>query len=288
MSVVICGTVIPRSALSPVAVQALTSSTNKPSLEAPSPPPSALVPPPPPPRSSPPTSRNVQNAAIADAPPPPPRHPSRAARPPPATGAPPTGALPADGGSGGPNGAGGGDVVGSDGTQQGKVATAARAAAASKSKKPAPKIATPAPAAPGPSSTGPAAGSGTGPTQESLPPTAWTPLALPSVETKTAAAAAAVAAVAAAAAGAGIGKPGGVSAADLAPYGEAELSTALTVPPERLQRAAAEANPFDDRLLVPADSARRVREVVTRLVSLVDEVESAGNDAEVCVPVHRI
>lgn len=83
-------------------------------------------------------------------------------------------------------------------------------------------------------------------------------------------------------AAAAAGKDGGVSAADLAPYGEAELSTALTVPPERLQRSAAEADPFDDRLLVPADAARRVREAVARLVNLADEGGLAGREAEVC------
>lgn len=73
----------------------------------------------------------------------------------------------------------------------------------------------------------------------------------------------------------------GVSPADLAPYGEAELSTALTVPPERLQRSAAETNPFDDRFLVPVDAARRVREAVARLVSLADESGPAGRILEV-------
>lgn len=68
----------------------------------------------------------------------------------------------------------------------------------------------------------------------------------------------------------------GVSPADLVPYGEAELSTALTAPPERLQRAAAETNPFDERFLVPADAARRVKEAVTRLVNLPDEDESGA------------
>ncbi|CAM9842133.1 unnamed protein product, partial [Ectocarpus sp. 12 AP-2014] len=81
--------------------------------------------------------------------------------------------------------------------------------------------------------------SGPGPSKDSSSlPKAWAPLALP--------AAAATAAV--------VGQGGttgdGVSPADLAPYGEADLSTALTVPPERLQRSAAEANPFDDRFLV--------------------------------------
>lgn len=85
-----------------------------------------------------------------------------------------------------------------------------------------------------------------------------------------------------AAATAGDGSAGGFSAAHLAPYGEAELSAALTVPPERLRRSAAEADPFDDRLLVPADAARGVREALARLVSLVDERGPAGRDAEVC------
>lgn len=73
-----------------------------------------------------------------------------------------------------------------------------------------------------------------------------------------------------------------MSPADLAPYGEAELSTALTVPPERLQRAAAEANPFDDRFLVPTDAARGVKEAVARLVSLADESGPVGRNLEVC------
>lgn len=113
-------------------------------------------------------------------------------------------------------------------------------------------------------------------------------MALPSVETTTEAAVAAAAAAATVAAsgvgagGAGGGKPGGMSLADLAPYGEAELSTALTVPPERLQRSAAEADPFDDRFLVRADAARRVGEAVERLVGLADEGGSAeGEDSEV-------
>ena len=73
----------------------------------------------------------------------------------------------------------------------------------------------------------------------------------------------------------------GVSAADLAPYGEAELSTALTTPPERLQRSAAETNPFDERFLVPADAARGVREAVANLVSLADESGAEGRILEV-------
>lgn len=73
-----------------------------------------------------------------------------------------------------------------------------------------------------------------------------------------------------------------MSVADLAPYGEADLATALTVRPERLQRSAAEADPFDDRFLVRTDAARRVGDAVERLVGLADEGDSAGGkDSEV-------
>lgn len=75
----------------------------------------------------------------------------------------------------------------------------------------------------------------------------------------------------------------GVSAADLGPYGEADLSIALTTPPERLQRLAAEADPFDDRFLVPVGAARRVREAVARLVSLAHARGPEGRTLEVCM-----
>lgn len=85
-------------------------------------------------------------------------------------------------------------------------------------------------------------------------------------------------------AAAGAGKAsggGGIAPGDLAPYGEAGLSVALSVPPERLRRRAAEANPFDERLLVPAEAARKLREAVAQLSSLADEVGPAGREAEV-------
>lgn len=69
---------------------------------------------------------------------------------------------------------------------------------------------------------------------------------------------------------------GGVSPEDLAPYGEADLSVALTCAPERLRCVAAEANPFDERFLMPEETARRMGEAVTRLVSL----SHAGGVAE--------
>lgn len=119
-----------------------------------------------------------------------------------------------------------------------------------------------------------------GPSKGSYPPKAWALLALPSVEKALGATAGATAA------GAGPGADvtvDGVSAADLAPYGEADLSMALTAPPERLRRLAAEADPFDDRFLVPVGVARRVREAVARLVSLADASGPEGRILEVCV-----
>ncbi|CAM9372167.1 unnamed protein product, partial [Ectocarpus fasciculatus] len=242
MSVVICGTVVPRTALSPDAIQALTAS-DKPSLGGPSPPPSALVPPPPP-RPSPPPQQQMQQqqqqAMAVDGPPPP---------PPPAR--PATQALPAAAA-----------VVGGP---------AAAPPAAAPRKRTAPKAASSSsdkPSSPPPPAAT-ASGAGSSKDSSSLPK-AWAPLALP----------AAAAATAAAAVGQGGTTGDGVSPADLAPYGEAELSTALTVPPERLQRSAAEANPFDDRFLVPTDAARGVKEAVARLVSLADESGPAGRNLE--------
>lgn len=251
MSVVICGTVVPRTALSAEAVQALTAS-DEPSLAGPSPPPSQLVPPPPP-RTSPPNlhqQQQPQPMAVDGAVPPPP--PPVRQRPPQATQPP----LPPP-----------------------TVVVLGETAAAQSAAPPAParnRLASKA-ASDKPPSTSPAP-SASGPPKGSSPPKAWAPLALPSVETAVAAAAAA----ASTSAGSAVSIDG-VSAADLAPYGEAELSTALTTPPERLQRAAAETNPFDDRFLVPADAARRVREAVTRLVNLhlPDESGSEGRILEV-------
>ena len=80
---------------------------------------------------------------------------------------------------------------------------------------------------------------------------------------------------------AGAGTVRGISPGDLAPYGEADLAVALTCAPKRLQRIAAEANPFDDRFLVPEGAARRVREAVSRLVSLAGQRGVAGRQAEV-------
>lgn len=68
---------------------------------------------------------------------------------------------------------------------------------------------------------------------------------------------------------------------DLAPYGEAGLSIALSEPPERLKQRLAEANPFDERLQVPADAARRLGESLLQLSSLPDDGGSAGMLAEV-------
>lgn len=73
----------------------------------------------------------------------------------------------------------------------------------------------------------------------------------------------------------------GLSPTDLAPYGEAGLSSSLSVAPHRLQRLAAEANPFDERLLVPADAVRRLGEAVFQLSNLPDEGGPAGREAEV-------
>lgn len=77
------------------------------------------------------------------------------------------------------------------------------------------------------------------------------------------------------------GAVGGVSPEDLAPYGEADLAVALTCAPERLQCVAAEANPFDERFLVPEETARRMGEAVTRLVSLSHDGGAAGREEEV-------
>ncbi|CBN76697.1 expressed unknown protein [Ectocarpus siliculosus] len=246
MSVVICGTVVPRTALSPDAIQALTVS-DKPPLGGPSPPPSALVPPPPPRPSPPPNSHQQQmqqpQAMAVDGPPPPPP-PAR-----PATQAPPAASAAVVGGTAAP----------------------AAAAAAAPRKRTVPKAASSSSSSDKPSSPPPPAASpsGPGPSKDSSSlPKAWAPLALPA------------AAATAAAVGQGGTTGDGVSPADLAPYGEAELSTALTVPPERLQRSAAEANPFDDRFLVPADAARGVKEAVARLVSLADESGPAGRNLE--------
>lgn len=253
MSVVICGTVIPRTALSPDAVQALAASEN-PSLGGPSPPPSALVPPPPPRPSPPPNLHQEphQHAMALDGsvppPPPPPARPQRSplgTQPPPP---PPT-----------------------------AVVLGGTAAAPVARKRPASQGAPDNASAPPPPPSSPSI---SGPPKGSSPPKAWAPLALPSVETAVGATAAATTA-----AGADVKVDGGVSAADLAPYGEADLSMALTVPPERLQRSAAEANPFDDRFLVPVGAARSVREAVARLVSLANESGPEGRVLEVRLDV---
>ena len=76
---------------------------------------------------------------------------------------------------------------------------------------------------------------------------------------------------------------GGVSPEDMAPYGEADLAVALTCAPERLQCVAAEANPFDERFLVPEETACRMGEAVTRLVSLSHDGGAAGREEEVRV-----
>lgn len=250
MSVVICGTVVPRAALSPEAVQALAAS-EKPSLAGLSPPPSALVPPPPP-RASPqpnPHQQHHQHAMAVDGPvPPPPPRSSRGAQPPP----PPPATTTAV-------------VLGGTATPAARKRPTSKAASENPSSPPPP----PSPAA-----------ATSGPSKGSYPPKAWAPLALPSTETTAAATAAA-----ATASGAADVTVDGVSAADLAPYGEADLSMALTVPPERLQRSAAEANPFDDRFLVPVGAARRVKEAVARLVSLADESGPEGRILEVCMYV---
>lgn len=284
MSVVICGAVIPRESLSPATIQALTSSADKPSLVAPSSSPSALVPPPPPPpprRASlssssssappppPPHAKNQQQQDMDVVPPPPPaRRPTRATQPP----------VPGGGGSG--NGGGGSTGTGGvsgGGAQRGAMAPTG--VAASKGRRPEGAAAAKRSAAVvGPASPPLPSADDASKKAPSLP-RSWTPLGLPSVETS---AAAAAGGVGGAETGAGAGdKGGGVSPADLAPYGEAELSVALSVAPGRLQRFAAEANPFDDRLLVPASAANRVREAVELLVSLADDEGPAGRDAEV-------
>lgn len=74
---------------------------------------------------------------------------------------------------------------------------------------------------------------------------------------------------------------GGIAPADLAPYGQAGLSVALAIPPERLRRRAAEANPFDEMLLMPAEAARRLRKAVEQLSSLPHEDGPACREAEV-------
>ena len=254
MSVVICGTVIPRSALSPDAVQALAASEN-PSLAGPSPPPSALVPPPPP-RPSPQPNLHQQQHPHAMAvdgsvpPPPPPPPPARQQRSPGGAQPPPppppaTGVVPG-----------------------GTTAPAVRKRPASTGA--ASENASSPPPPPPPSSTA-------GPSKVSSPPKAWALLALPSVEKALGATAGATVA------GGGDVTVDGVSAADLAPYGEADLLMALTAQPERLQRLAGEANPFNDRFLVPVGAARRVREAVTRLVSLGDASGPEGRTLEVCM-----
>lgn len=194
-------------------------------------------------------------------PPPPARRPTRAT---PST-------LPA---SSGGSGSGAGSSTGTGGAKRG--ATAPAGVAASKGRRSEEKRSG---AQAGPASPPLPSASDASKQAPSLP-RSWTPLGLPSIETS----ATAAGEVSGAEAGAGgvKGKGGGVSPADLAPYGEAELSVALSVAPERLQRFAAEANPFDDRLLVPASAASRVREAVALLVSLVDDGDPTGRDAEVC------
>lgn len=122
------------------------------------------------------------------------------------------------------------------------------------------------------------------PPKESLLPKSWEPLALPSIsgivkptESTTVGASPGLGGGVANRAGSG----GGIAPADLVPYGEAGLPVALSVPPERLRRQAAEANPFDERLLIPAAAVRALGEAVAQLSNLADDVGPAGREAEV-------
>lgn len=203
---------------------------------------SALVPPPPPPPPRGPMS--TVNPGMTDAvPPPPPARPNQNRGPACAAGQPGVPAV-------GPSANAEGNAPGRPG--------------AGKTSSPSPPL---------PTATAP---------KESLLPKSWEPLVLPPVssvvkpvESTT------VVSSGLGATSAGKTGGGGIAPGDLAPYGEAGLSVALSAPPERLRRRVAEANPFDERLLVPAEAARKLREAVTQLSSLANEVGPAGREAEV-------
>lgn len=72
---------------------------------------------------------------------------------------------------------------------------------------------------------------------------------------------------------------------ELAPYGEASLSAALTDAPNRLRKRMLEADPFGEGFLVPAAAARRLKLALDSLESVlvVGDRATADDEAEVGV-----